>query len=186
MVLALVDVVVWLGAAILVAAGALKLRRPVPAALFIRRLGIPASPVTVRALAVVEAAVGVLVLAVAGAAVLVAAGLVYAAFLASLAAYRLRTGERSVSCGCFGASTAVALGPHAAALVVALAATTVAALTGRESLITVLGSQSIAEAALLLVLLALVVVVLVGASTGVPAAADPGPPVFRVGPRGGP
>jgi Methylamine utilisation protein MauE len=185
MVLALVDVVVWLGAAILVAAGALKLWRPVPAALFIRRLGIPASPVTVRDLAVVEAAVGVLVLTMAGAAVLVAAGGLYAAFLASLAAYRVRTGERSVSCGCFGASATVPLAPHAAALVVALAATTVAVLTGRESLISVLGSQTLAEAALLLVLLALVVMALVGASTGVPAA-DPGPPVFRVEPRGGP
>ena len=57
-----------------------------------RRLGIPASPMTVRALAVAEVALGALVLTVAGAAELVAAGVLYVAFLASLAASRLRTG----------------------------------------------------------------------------------------------
>jgi hypothetical protein len=171
-----VDVVVWLGAVLLVAAGALKLRRPVPAALFVRRLGIPASPLTVRALAVVEAAVGLLVLTVAGAALVAAAGL-YAAFLASLAAYRLRTGERTVSCGCFGGSAPVAVLPHAAALLVALAATTAATLTTRRSLMDVLGSVSVAEATLLLVLLALAVVLVLGAAIG--TAATPGPPAFR-------
>ncbi len=178
MVLALLDVMAWLGAAVLVAAGALKLRRPVPAALFIRRVGLPASPVTVRALAVLETAVGLLVLTVGGAAVLAAAGVLYLAFLASLARYRFRTGERTVSCGCFGRSAAVALVPHAAALLVALAATTVVALTGRQSLTAVLGAVPPAEAALLLMLLALGLVVVLGASTGMSAPQER--PSFRV------
>jgi hypothetical protein len=188
MVLALVDVLTWLGAAVLVAAGALKLRRPVPAALFLRRLRTPASPVTVRAIAGAEVLAGLLVLTIGGPAVLVAAGVLYAAFLASLVAYRVRTGERSVSCGCFGASAAVALVPHAVAVLVALAATAVAALTARDPLPRVLGSVTLPEAGLLLVLLALTVVALLGASTG-GAAAPQGPPPFRIvagEPRGGP
>ena len=185
MVLALVDVVAWLGAAVLVSAGALKLRRPVPAALFIRRLGLPASPVTVRAPRRGRGRRGRARARRGGAAVLAVAGLLYAAFLASLAAYWLRAGERSVSCGCFGGSAAVALGPRRgpprrAGRHHRGGADPPGVDDGGARL------QSLPEAALLLVLVGLVVVALVGASTGVSAAADPGPPVSRGGPGGAP
>jgi len=176
---ALVDVVVWLGAAVLVAAGALKLRRPVPAALFVRRLGLPATPPAVRAVAVVEILVGAGVLVLGGPAVLAAAVALYVAFLASLTRYHLRTGERTVSCGCFGAMAEVPLLPHAAALLVALIATTGAALTGRDPLVSVLGEVPAPEAVLLLALLALTLGALLGWSTGTPAP-KAATPTFRL------
>jgi hypothetical protein len=178
MVLAVVDVLVWLGAAVLGVAGVLKLRRPIPAALFLRRLGVPASPLVVRVSAVLETAAGILVVASGGAAVLAAAGVLYVAFLASLAGYRLRTGERSVSCGCFGGAATVPLLPHATALLVTLAATMVAAVTTRDSLVVVVSSVAPVDAALLLVLLALTVVAALGLSTD--RSATQGPPAFRI------
>ncbi|HEY7069746.1 MAG TPA: MauE/DoxX family redox-associated membrane protein [Acidimicrobiales bacterium] len=185
---ALVDVVVWLAAAVLVAAGALKLRRPVPAALFVRRLGLPATPPAVRAVAVVEIVVGVEVLALGGALVPAAAVTLYLAFLASLAWYYARTGERTVSCGCFGGTAPVPIVPHAAALLVALVATTASALIGREPLVDVLGSVPAPEALLLIALLGLTLVALLGWSTGRPAPASAADvPTFRIGgvPPGG-
>jgi hypothetical protein len=179
MVPALGDVVVWLGAAVLAVAGVGKVRHPVPAALFVRRLGIPATPASVRAGAVVETAVGLLVLTVGGTAAPAAAALIYAAFLAALAGYVIRTGERSFSCGCFGGSAPVAILPHAAALLAALVATAASAIAGRDALLAVLGSLTLAEATMLLVLLALTVVVLVASS---PTTSDntPSQPAFRL------
>src|SRR5262245_27391569 len=176
---ALVDVVVWLAAAVLVAAGALKLRGPVPAALFVRRLGLPATPLAVRAAALVEIVVGVGVLVLGGAVVLAAAAGLYLAFVASLARYHLRTGERSVSCGCFGGTAPVPLLPHAAALLVALMATVTGAVAAREPLVSVLGALPTPEAALLVVLLALTLVALLAWSTGRPAPEAP-VPGFRI------
>jgi hypothetical protein len=178
MVPALGDVVAWLGAGVLVVAGIGKIRHPVPAALFVRRLGIPATPATVRAGAVVETAVGLAVLAAGGVVGLAAAAVIDAAFLVALASYAVRTGERSVSCGCFGGSAPVAVLPHAAALLAALVATAASAVAGRRSLVAVLGSLAPAEAALLLVLLALTVVVLVASSPA--TSPEPGPPAFRL------
>jgi hypothetical protein len=165
MVLALADVLVWLGAAVLVAAGLLKLWSPLPAARFLRALHLPASRLAVRGGAVLEVTAGGAVLAVGGPAAMVAAGLLYAGFLAALAGHRLRTGERTVSCGCFGSSAAIPVLPHAAALAVVLGSTTATALAGREPLAAVLASLAAVEAALLLVLLVLALVTALGYST---------------------
>src|SRR5262245_55552674 len=178
MVPALGDVVAWLGAAVLVVAGVGKVLHPVPAALFVRRLGLAATPTTVRVASLAETAVGLLVLTVGGVAALAAAALIYAAFLTALASYTIRTGERSVSCGCFGGSAPVAVVPHAAALLAVLVATAASAIAGRGSLLAVLGDLAPVEATLLLVLLVLTVVVLVASSPT--TAPSPSEPVFHL------
>ena len=165
MVLAVVDILAWLGAAVLVVAGLLKLRSPLPAASFLQRLRLPASPLAVRIAALLEIAAGATVLAYGEQAALVPAGSFYASFLVALAGHRLRTGERSVSCGCFGNSAAVPVLPHAIALAVVFCATAVAALAAREPFTSVVASVAPAEALLLLVLLALAVAAVLGYST---------------------
>jgi hypothetical protein len=71
--------------------------------------------------------------------------------------------------------------PHAAALVVALTATAVAALTGRRSLVAVAGSLPALEASLLVVLLALTLVAVLAAATASSASSPAsGPPAFRL------
>jgi hypothetical protein len=164
MVLALGDVLAWLGATVLVAAGLLKLWSPLPAARFLRALHLPASRLAVRGGAVLEITAGAAVLVIGGPA-MVAAGVLYAGFLAALATHRVRTGERTVSCGCFGSSAAIPVLPHAAAIAVVLGSTTATALAGREPLAAVLTSIAPVEAALLLVLLALALVTALGYST---------------------
>ena len=166
MVLAVVDVLAWLGAAVLVAAGLLKLWSPLPAARFFHRLGLPASPVAVRLGAGLEIVAGAAVLASGEPAALAVAVACYASFLAALANHRLNTGERFVSCGCFGTSGAVPVLPHAIALAVVLCSTAVAAVAGREPLAAVVASVAPFEAMLLVVLLALTVTSAVGYSTG--------------------
>jgi hypothetical protein len=165
MVLAIVDVLAWLGAAVLVAAGVLKLRSPRPAAGFLVRLGLPASAATVRVAAVLEIAAGAAVLVSGDPAALAAAGSFYSAFLGALARHRLRTGERTVSCGCFGSSAAVPVVPHATALAIVLSATGVAAAAGRDAFASVLAALAPADVLLLLVLLGLAVTAALGYST---------------------
>lgn len=105
-------------AAVVVAVAAVaKLRRPAPAGVAMRTLGLPGSRWFVRAVAVGEAAVAAAAFAGgrAGAAALAALHLGFAAVAAALRA-------RSASCGCFGEATPVD-GTHVVAnLVVAAVA----------------------------------------------------------------
>jgi hypothetical protein len=182
MVLAVVDVLAWLGATVLVVAGALKLVSPLPAARFLLALRLPAAPLAVRVVAALEIAAGTAVLAFGAPAALAAAGALYASFLAALAGHSLRTGERTVSCGCFGSGATVAVLPHAAALALMLAATAVAAFAGREPLASVVASVAPTEAVLLLALLAVAVAAALGYST---AGSSAGAPELRTAPRAG-
>jgi hypothetical protein len=84
-----------------------------------------------------------------------------------------------VSCGCFGGTAPVPIVPHAAALLVALIATTATAVTGREPLVDVLGSLPAPEALLLVAVLGLTLVALLGWSTGRPAP-EAEVPAFRI------
>lgn len=88
-------------AALLVLAGAPKIREPAPAVRALASVGLPAYPWLVRVLGAVEMAIGAAALVVGGRipAILVAAS--YAAFSGFVAGALLRGGVLS-SCGCFG------------------------------------------------------------------------------------
>jgi hypothetical protein len=177
----LLGVVTWLAASVLAVAGALKLKHPRPAAAFLGQLRFPQSAVLVRLLALAEIAVGLGVLAVDRLEPLVAAMGCYALFIAMLAYFRLRTGQRTVTCGCFGASTSVAVAPHLGALGVATVATALGAATDGSSFLSVLTSVAPAEAILLVALMGLpIALIAIGSSqAGLTAASPPRAPQFR-------
>jgi hypothetical protein len=109
--------------ALLLFAGASKLRRPIGTRPAAAALGLPASPAAVRTLGVVELAVAAAGLALGGwAAAAVAA--IYVAL--AIAAWRLFVQAPGTACGCLGASDAPVSKTHivvnaAAALVAVLA-----------------------------------------------------------------
>ena len=102
-------------------AGAAKIRRPFATAPAAAALGLPASPVAVRALGTVEIVTAVAGLAVGGIAA-AAVAIVYAAL--ALAAARLFVRSPGTACGCLGASDAPVTATH---IVVNVAAVFVAA-----------------------------------------------------------
>lgn len=175
------DTATWLGGGIVGIAGVLKLIRPRTAGTFARRLRLPGSAGAIRLIAVVELLAGAALLTSAGPVVLAGVSALEALFLAVLALHRVRTGERTVSCGCFGSSTAIPVAPHALALGIAQTATATAALAGRPSLADVVVASSVSEALLLLALLIVALMLLVGVSTF--ASERPGPPM-RLGAPG--
>jgi hypothetical protein len=169
--LALLDTITWSGGLILAAAGLSKLRRPRPATRFIAQLSLPATALGVRAVACLELLAGCATLATGSPFALGGAVALYAIFGAALLLHRRRQGEATVSCGCFGTSTAVPLGVHLAALTAIGAATLADAVATRDSLVEVVGATTPAEASVLLVLLALTVSVAVGFSGALAAGA---------------
>jgi hypothetical protein len=88
-------------AVVLVVAGALKVVDPVPAVGALRQLGLPAGNGSVRAVAVVEVAVGASALLLAGPVPAALVTISYLAFTGVVIA-ALRAGTMISSCGCFG------------------------------------------------------------------------------------
>jgi hypothetical protein len=88
-------------AVVLVVAGALKVVDPVPAVGALRQLGLPAGNGSVRAVAVVEVAVGAAALVLAGPVPAALVAISYLAFTGVVIA-ALRAGTMISSCGCFG------------------------------------------------------------------------------------
>lgn len=159
------DILVWLSAAVLLLAGGLKLAHPRPAAGFLAQFGLAPAVLLVRAAALVEVAVGFAVLAFGGFLAALAAACLNAAFLGLLAYYHVRTGKTEVSCGCFGSSGIVPLVPHMTALAVAVIATLASTVVGLESFASVLTEIPLVEALLLSVLLVLTLGLLAAASS---------------------
>jgi len=188
---ACIDILTWLAAAALIAAGALKVAVPVTATKFLARLRFPAPALAVRAVALLELGAGAAVLLGAmSPALLLVIGL-YVVFVVALGFHMISTGERTVTCGCFGSSAAIPIVPHLVALAFALAGTAATAAGSRASLLSVLGSLAIAKAVLLVVLLGVGLLALVGAAaaTAVEERSTPAPefttsaqkaPEFRV------
>lgn len=120
-------------AALLVVAGAAKLRTPHPAATMLAGLGIrplARGRVAARAAAAVEIAVGLAVLAVGGR---IAAAALAACYLALAGlAVRLATRPEPAACGCFGAADGNVGVAHVVLDVLALAIATTAAVVGTK------------------------------------------------------
>jgi hypothetical protein len=154
-----------LAGALLCVAGALKLRRPAPAARALSILGLRAAPTSVRAFAAIEVGLGGWIVIGAPRAAVAAVGCLYVGF----AIVTLALARRRSACGCFGedeapASAVQSLLSAALAVVALLAAT-----GGVHGLGWVLG-QSPAHAATVLVGLAGAVYAAVLAYTELPRA----------------
>lgn len=113
--------------ALLVFAGVAKLRRPVGTRPAATALGLPASPVAVRALGVFEVTVAAAGLAIGGVAAAMVA-VVYAAL--AIAAWRLFVQAPGTACGCLGTSDAPVSVPHIVINVVAAVAAVLAIAAG--------------------------------------------------------
>jgi uncharacterized membrane protein YphA (DoxX/SURF4 family) len=170
---AIADVGSWLGASILLIAGALKVANPLTATKFLHRLRFRAPALTVRVIAVAELAGGAAVLVGGGRAALAAAAALYAAFLISILVHRATTGESAVSCGCFGSATVIKVVPHAVALGIALAATAAVLAGSRAAFVTVCASLTPTQVVLLVALLCVTLLILTGAALS-PSGESPG------------
>jgi len=160
--LALADVVAWFGALLIVLAGAMKLRSPRVAAGFLARIGFPASLTAVRVIALVELAAGVAVLVSGRDEALMVAAALYASFGAALLIYLRRTGERYVSCGCFGSSLELPVLEHLAGVATVVVALLVTAIVPSASLAHVLAATAPGLSILLVFLEALALVGVLG------------------------
>jgi hypothetical protein len=89
-------------AALAVASGASKIRRPGPAARALEAAGLPSTSLAVRALGAAEIAIGSWCLTAPGRTSAVSLGLLYLAFAAFLARL-MSTAGRDATCGCLGA-----------------------------------------------------------------------------------
>ncbi len=118
----LVSLVSWIGALTLICAGVAKAVSPATAASFFARTGVPLPRLTVRIAVVVECTVGVGLLVTASRWALGTQATLYAAFTCVLLLYRIRTGERTISCGCFGGPAPLPVKPHIAAVSIAFIA----------------------------------------------------------------
>jgi hypothetical protein len=108
-------------------AGAAKIRRPRATRPAAAALGLPASPVAVRALGVVELGIAAVGLAVGG----IAAFAVAAMYLAlAIAAWRLLVRAPGTACGCLGVSEAPVAVTHVVVNFVAVAAALLASAAG--------------------------------------------------------
>lgn len=99
----------WILGAVLVLAGAAKLRRPAGTSGALAAAGLPSSPVVVHGLGALELAVGIAVLTVGGTIPSLLAAAVYAGFTLFAAVHRRQDGA---SCGCFGAEASPLTGAH--------------------------------------------------------------------------
>lgn len=120
-------VLTWVAAAVLVLAGAAKVRHPAGTVAALAGAGLRASGWPVRLLGVVEVAVGATVLSVGGVAPAAGAALLYAGFAAFVVRQRRRAGA---TCGCFGEERTPVGAGHVTVNVVATVAAVLAALTG--------------------------------------------------------
>ena len=135
-----VEVIAFLGCALLALAGAFKMKDPAPTVGAMRALHLPASLMSVRLMGFVEVVIG-LVAALTGSAIAMGlVGIAYVAFvLIVLAAMNAKT--QIQSCGCFGKTdtppSLVHLGANSVFAVVALAS----AFKGTETLPEMLANQ---------------------------------------------
>ena len=129
----------YICALVLAAAGALKLRDPVPTAGALRAVGWPSAPPLVRGLGAVEVAAGATGLVVGGIAGAVAVGALYAGFAVFIVVALRRTTPLQ-SCGCFGQADTPPGVRHLVVCLAAVAGAVWLGATGGESLVDRLGS----------------------------------------------
>jgi hypothetical protein len=135
-------------AALLVLAGAAKLRQPAEAVAFLASLGLPAPLLLVRASSLLEVAAGGAAL-VRPRAAAAAIGLLYAVF-AALVTVQLRQ-PASVPCGCLGAATIPPSRVHLALNLGCLAVAAAVVAAGPTSLLALAAANPLAAAVALLV-----------------------------------
>ena len=135
-------------AALLVLAGAAKLRQPAAAAAFLGSVGLPATLLLVRASALLEVAAGGAAL-VRPRAAAAAIALLFAVFTVLVAVQLRQPG--SVPCGCLGAATAPPSRVHLSLNVSCLAVSVAAVAAGPASLPTLAAANPLAAALALLV-----------------------------------
>lgn len=141
--------VAWFAAcAVLVVAGAAKLRKPDPTVGALRGAGIPAGHGSVRALAVGEIVLGSSAILTGAPIAAVAVAIVYLGFAGFVAA-SLRSGRMVQTCGCFGSPDVPATAGHVAINVVSAAVGLAAAVATPATLAEVL-HEGLAGATLLL------------------------------------
>jgi len=106
------SIVAWAGAALLLAAGAMKLRDPQPLVQASRVLGLGMSTGAVRAICVVETVVATSAVLFGGRSAWAVVAGSYAALTAFVVLVR-RHGGANASCGCFGRTATPATSSHA-------------------------------------------------------------------------
>ncbi|MCU0311903.1 MAG: hypothetical protein MUE36_13280 [Acidimicrobiales bacterium] len=114
-------------AGVVAVGGAAKLRDPDASAPMLRALGLPSSRLLARALGAVEVVVGVSAYLLGGPVPAAVTAALYLGF--TVAILRLRAGGQTVSCGCFGRSSAPPSLLHVAVDGAAAVVATVAAIT---------------------------------------------------------
>jgi hypothetical protein len=95
---------VWILSAVVAVAGVWKLAQPAAAHAALRTLGLSVPPIAVRALGLAELAVGIVAVAIGGRLAGALLAVAYGGF--AVVAERLRRAPGTVSCGCFGSSSA--------------------------------------------------------------------------------
>lgn len=126
------DVAAAIFAVLLVATGLVKVRRPEPTSRAVADLGLPYRPALGRFLGVVEVVTGTTALVVGGPLAWGAQALLYLAFTAWVGA-ALRSGSPIASCGCLGTPDTPPYWGHLAVDLVAVVASTGAAIAGTGS-----------------------------------------------------
>lgn len=126
-------VLVWVAGALLVLAGAAKLRRPAATVSALAEAGLPGASGAVRLLGAVEVTVGVGVLVVGGRLPAAATAVLYGAFAAFVLRQRRTAGA---ACGCFGDERTPVNGVHVSVTAVAGTASVAAAITAAPPLMT--------------------------------------------------
>lgn len=116
-------------AVVLAVGGVFKLRDPAPTVAMLDSIGLPAPPVAVRAIGVVEVAVGVGATLLGGPILTGAVALLYAVF-AAVTARLVRLGDRAAGCGCFGRLSSAAGPTHVVANALAATVALAGAATG--------------------------------------------------------
>jgi hypothetical protein len=116
-------------AVVLAVGGVFKLRDPAPTVAMLRSIGLPAPPVAVRAVGVVEVSVGVGATLLGGPVLTGALAVLYAVF-AAVTARLVRLGDRAADCGCFGRLSSAAGPGHVVANAAAAAVALAGAVTG--------------------------------------------------------
>ncbi len=129
----------YICALVLAAAGALKLRDPVPTAGALQAVGWPSAPWLVRVLGAVEVAAGATGLVVGGIAGAVAVGLLYTGS-AVFTVVALRRATPLQSCGCFGQADTPPGARHVVVCLAAVAGAVWFGATGGASLVDRLGA----------------------------------------------
>lgn len=180
--LAVADVVSWLGALTLVLAGVAKIRRPYAAAQFAHTVGLPSSVSGVRVAALTEVVIAFAILVSTRA---LALGVLTAVFFAALLAWHwISTGTARVSCGCFGRADSIPVIPHLVGLGAFTLSAAIVGLASRGAFVAVLGDVSTVEALVLVFLLGttlLLAIGVLGAGRSQPAAWSASRPQFSAG-----